>query len=141
MAHQVLKHPGGSSGETVLEKHEPGLGQGPGRHDVGDHGQLIDKFSARHVGADDQPGQGAADQECKQGSPDGYGHRMLQRGVHVDLPEHARQHPDIVKSSQLADFSVWDAGEIMRLPGHRGLDHPIQRNDDQVEHQDQHEQG
>ena len=140
LSYQVLENSRRSARKPIFKKHKPGLSQGPGRHDIGDQRQLIDELPAWHIGADHQPGQRPANQQRKQGSPNCYGERMLQRGIHINSTENTCQHPDIVINSEFAYHGIWDAGEIMRLPGHRGLNHAIQRYDDHVVHQKQHDQ-
>jgi len=98
LSHQELEKSRRSASKPVLEQHEPGLGDGPGRHDVGQHRQLIDDPSARHIGAHHQPGQRSTDQQRQQCGPNGDGHRMLQWGIRINSTNHACQHPDPVKN-------------------------------------------
>jgi hypothetical protein len=107
------------------EQYEPGLSQGPGGHDVGDHRQLIDDPPARHIGADHQPGHRSANHQCNQGGPSRYGERMLQWDIQKNLAKGACQHPDPVKNRECAYLGIRDTGEIVKLPGERSCDHAV----------------
>jgi hypothetical protein len=65
----------------VLEERDPGQGQRPRRHDVGDDRGVRDQALERQVGAHDQPRQRAADRQGQEGQAERDDQRVDQRAV------------------------------------------------------------